>query len=171
MSTSSTVSVDGLVVHADDDSSHHWPGDGLDRIAEIAASTLRHEGVAHGELYVALIDKASMEELNSTHMGHAGPTDVLSFPMDADEPDVAVADGPPRHLGDIVICPDVVIEQAPTHAGTVDAEFALLTVHGVLHILGHDHAEPAETALMQEREREHLRRLGFTHPIAAPEGR
>ena len=161
----------GLVVHADNDSSSAFGADQLDALAEIALSTLKHEGVRNGELYFALIDPADIAELNVAHMGHDGPTDVLSFPMDADEPDVETADGPPRHLGDIVVCPEVAIKQAPSHAGTVEAEFALLTVHGVLHILGHDHAEPAETVVMQERERVHLRRLGFGHPEPVPEGR
>ena len=53
----------------------------------------------------------------------------------------------PVLLGDVVVCPAVAADQAPTHAGTVDDELALLVVHGVLHVLGHDHAEPAETAV------------------------
>ena len=55
-------------------------------------------------------------------------------------------------LGDVVVCPAVAADQAPTHAGTVDDELALLVVHGVLHVLGHDHAEADETAAMRARE-------------------
>ncbi len=80
-------------------------------------------------------------------MGKTGPTDVLSFPMD-DEP----MPGVPTLLGDVVVCPEVAAAQATEHAGTSDAEAALLVGHGGLHVLGHDHAEPDETALMRARE-------------------
>jgi probable rRNA maturation factor len=59
----------------------------------------------------------------------------------------------PLLLGDVVVCPSVAERQAPEHAGGYDDELALLVVHGVLHVLGHDHAEPEETAVMQARER------------------
>ncbi|MEL6986005.1 MAG: rRNA maturation RNase YbeY, partial [Actinomycetota bacterium] len=65
---------------------------------------------------------------------------------------------------DIVICPEVARRQAPEHCGSIEAELALLVIHGVLHILGHDHAEPEETAVMQARERHHLGLLGHRHP-------
>ena len=63
----------------------------------------------------------------------------------------------PLLLGDIVICPEVAVAQAPTHAGTVEDEMALLVVHGVLHILGWDHDTADKTVAMQAREREILR--------------
>lgn len=169
MSAAVSVAVGGLSADVDDECGG-WTADQLDTLAEMALSTLEHEGVLHGQLYIALIDSDAMADLNMTHMGHEGPTDVLSFPMDADEPDVAPIGGPPRHLGDIVICPDVAIAQAPTHAGSAEAEFALLMVHGVLHILGHDHLEADEIALMQGRERVHLKRFGFEHPEPVIEG-
>jgi len=62
----------------------------------------------------------------------------------------------PLLLGDIVICPDVAAANAPGHAGSFDDEIALLVVHGILHLLGMDHADPAEQAAMQARERELL---------------
>ena len=62
----------------------------------------------------------------------------------------------PVLLGDVVICPGVAADQAPSHAGTLDDELALLVVHGVLHVLGHDHAEPDEAQLMRARELDHL---------------
>jgi probable rRNA maturation factor len=62
----------------------------------------------------------------------------------------------PLLLGDVVICPAVAARQAPEHAGTVDDELALLVVHGVLHVLGHDHADDEERLIMQARERELL---------------
>jgi probable rRNA maturation factor len=98
-------------------------------------------------------------------MGVDGPTDVLSFPLDA--ADAAVPDGVPVLLGDVVVCPIVAAEQAPQHAGTLDDELALLVVHGVLHVLGHDHATPAETEVMQARERELLERHHWHGPAPA----
>jgi probable rRNA maturation factor len=67
-------------------------------------------------------------------------------------------------LGDVVVCPSVAARQAPTHAGDLDTELSLLLVHGVLHLLGHDHAGPVETEAMQAREREHLERHGMVRP-------
>ncbi len=139
---------------------HPTPGE----LAEIVLDTLVEEGVAFGHVDLMLVDVDEMESMNVEHMGHDGPTDVLSFPMDADEPDVDPGDGPARHLGDLVLCPAVATAQATEHAGSVEAEFALLSVHGVLHLLGHDHAEPDETRRMVDREVVHLKRCGFSHP-------
>ena len=72
----------------------------------------------------------------------------------------------PLLLGDVVLCPAVAIAQAPSHAGTIDDELALLIVHGVLHIVGYDHAEPVERDRMQRRERELLET--FHWKAAAP---
>ncbi len=143
---------------------------------DLARQVLEGEGVTGGQLDLILVDPDDMAELNETHMGHEGPTDVLSFPMDADEMELsfgadfeqtsgAASDQPPLHLGDVVICPAVAERQAPEHCGTIEAELSLLIIHGVLHILGHDHAEPEETAIMQARERDHLARRGFGHPV------
>ncbi len=109
----------------------------------------------NGELTLTFVDRDDIAELNAEHMGHDGPTDVLSFPMD-DEPMAGV----PTLLGDIVVCPSVAAEQFADHAGTFDDELALLVVHGVLHVCGHDHAEPGETAVMRSAE---LRLLSGYH--------
>lgn len=140
----------------------------LDRWVELATSVLDASGVSAGELSLLFVDETTMTGLNREHMGSNGPTDVLAFPID-DEitagPDRAGSslDGVPSLLGDVVICPSVAARQAPEHAGTYDDEIALLVVHGVLHILGMDHAEDAERAEMQARERELLDR--FHHGI------
>lgn len=126
----------------------------LDRWAKLAADVLRSESRV-GELTLTFIDADEIAALNEEHMSQHGPTDVLSFPLDADQPDIPPEWGPVL-LGDVVICPAVAAENAATHAGTLDDELALLTVHGVLHVLGHDHAEPEETVLMRSRERELL---------------
>ena len=106
-----------------------------------------------GELTLTFVDRAEIAALNAEHLGKDGPTDVLSFPLDADDDPLP---GVPVLLGDVVVCPAVAADQAAAHAGTVDDELALLVVHGVLHVLGHDHAEPDEAARMRERELELL---------------
>jgi probable rRNA maturation factor len=131
----------------------------VDRWSRLAREVLVAEGRV-GELTLTFIDADEIAALNAEYLGKTGPTDVLSFPLDGDLD--AAADGfdfagaPPVLLGDVVVCPGVAAAQAPTHAGTFDDELALLVVHGVLHVLGHDHAEPAERARMQERELHHL---------------
>jgi probable rRNA maturation factor len=137
----------------------------VERWRRLAIQALVEEGV-DGELTLTFVDRDEIAELNAEHMGRAGPTDVLSFPLDAD-PRVEPADGPargaasleavPRLLGDVVISPAVAAEQCPEHAGTLDDELALLVVHGILHVLGHDHAEPAAASRMRDRERSLLR--------------
>jgi probable rRNA maturation factor len=102
------------------------------------------------ELSVLLIDVPTMTELHVKWMDEPGPTDVMSFPMDeldtARSPDDV---GPgPALLGDVVLCPDVAAEQATTAGHSLDDELHLLTVHGILHLLGYDHAEPQEERAM-----------------------
>ncbi|MEI8392167.1 MAG: rRNA maturation RNase YbeY [Actinomycetes bacterium] len=142
----------------------------LMRWQKLAVDVLRAQGVRGGtELSVFFVTSQAMEELNIEHMGKEGPTDVLAFPIDGGEV-LEIVNGPtgaslgpdrpaldrgdmPLLLGDVVICPEVAVAQAPTHAGTVDDEIALLVVHGILHILGWDHDDLAKTAKMQEQER------------------
>ena len=113
----------------------------IDRWSALATAVLAAEGAA-GELTLTFVDRDEIAALNAEHLGETGPTDVLSFPLDTagDAP----SPGVPVLLGDVVVCPAVAADQAPAHAGTLDDELALLVVHGVLHVLGHDHAEPAE---------------------------
>jgi probable rRNA maturation factor len=136
-----------------------------ERWAELASAVLRAEGRA-GELTLTFVDRAEIAALNAEHMGKQGPTDVLSFPLDAND-DAASAMPGPVLLGDVVVCPAVASEAAPNHAGTLDDELALLVVHGILHVLGHDHAEPDETRVMRERERALLERHHWHGPAPA----
>ena len=149
----------------------------------LAESVLDAEGVpSRGELSLVFVDEPTMADLNSRHMGATGSTDVLAFPLEEpglwegrwpdngtsgpDRPSSA-AGAMPLLLGDVVVCPAVAARQAaehgggPHHAGRVDDEIALLVVHGILHVLGMDHAEPAEAEAMKARERE---LLGRFHP-------
>lgn len=156
-----------VVVEATDERPEDRPADGdgavdLERWRSLAAGVLAGEGViGPAELHLAFVDEAAMAALNAEHLGGDGPTDVLSFPLDAD-PDPATAGPGPRLLGDVVICPAVAARQAGAADGPAyDAELALLVVHGVLHVLGMDHAEPDELAAMVARERAHLAAVGL----------
>jgi probable rRNA maturation factor len=102
------------------------------------------------ELSVLLVDTQAMEQLHIQWMDEPGPTDVLSFPMDELRPARAEdeIDPEPGLLGDVVLCPEVAARQAAEAGhGTAD-ELRLLTTHGILHLLGYDHAEPDEHAEM-----------------------
>lgn len=124
----------------------------IDAWQRLAASVLEAEGVdGEVELNIAFVDREEMSTLNVDHMGGSGPTDVLSFPLDDDSS--PMFEGQPRLLGDIVICPELVHRQAP---GEPVDEMALMVVHGVLHILGMDHAEVDEAAKMKAAEHRHL---------------
>lgn len=128
----------------------------VERWSELARQSLVHEGVAGvAELSLSFVSADRMAELHHDHLGGEGPTDVLAFPLDADDDELA----PVRLLGDVVVCPEVAAQQADAQGAAVDDEIALLVVHGVLHVLGHDHAEPDETELMRAREHDLLDRF------------
>ena len=144
----------GLEVVVLDEQGAH-PIDGA-RWEALALGVLGAEGVrGPAELDLTFVGEADMAELNAAHMGHLGPTDVLAFPIDAPGQDDVVSPDALQTvlLGGIVICPAVAAANAPAHAGTYDDELALLIVHGILHVLGHDHGAPEETRVMQARER------------------
>jgi len=146
----------------------------LERWLGLARLVLTEERApVDAEVSLIFVDQGAITDLNQRFLGGTGPTDVLAFPIDDDhvpggrQPDSggrgpgspAELGDPPVVLGDVVICPLVAQRQAPEHAGTIDDELALLVVHGVLHLLDYDHAEPEETARMQGRERELLEKF------------
>jgi probable rRNA maturation factor len=96
------------------------------------------------ELGIVLVDEAAMEQLHVQWMDEPGPTDVLSFPMDELRPGTEDAMTPAGLLGDIVLCPQVAASQAVAAGHDLIDELLLLTCHGLLHLLGFDHAEPEE---------------------------
>lgn len=165
---------------ADEQSAH--PVD-IERWQRLATDVLTAEGIRGlAELSLIFVTAAEMAELNDEYMGKQGPTDVLAFPIDADEAELINTREPPSRgpdrsppdpddmpllLGDVVICPEVAVAQAAEHAGTIDDEFALLVVHGVLHVLGHDHADDEQTAAMRAKERELLATFHWRGPVPA----
>lgn len=118
---------------------------GLADLARFVLDSLRIHPLA--ELSVILVDEGAMERLHVQWMDEPGPTDVLSFPMDELRPTPDGKDPAPGLLGDVVLCPAVAERQASAAGHGTDAELEMLTTHGILHLLGYDHAEPA-----QERE-------------------
>lgn len=96
------------------------------------------------ELSVVLVDEPAMEQLHKQWMDEDGPTDVLSFPMDELRPGNEDEEPQPGLLGDVVLCPQVAKRQARTAGHSSEEELLLLTTHGILHLLGFDHAEPEE---------------------------
>jgi probable rRNA maturation factor len=138
------VSVVIADVRSDDDSPEVEVD--VERWHRLAVAVLADQR-AIGELTLTFVDADEIAELNEQHMGAVGPTDVLSFPLD----DVPTP-GVPTMLGDVVVCPRVAAAQFADHAGTLDDEVALLVVHGILHVLGHDHADPDEAATMRALE-------------------
>ena len=116
-----------------------------DEIVEVATFALDKMGIhPDSDLGITLVDEDEITKLHVQWMDIPGPTDVLSFPMDELKP-FSASDGP-GIIGDIVICPQFAAKQAMNHS--VADEISLLTVHGVLHLLGFDHVEPDEHKIM-----------------------
>ena len=114
-------------------------------LSALARFVLARLGIhPQAELSVLLVDEPAMEDLHVTWMDEPGPTDVLSFPMDELRPPKDDEAPQPGLLGDVVLCPTVAQRQAGTAGHSTQDELALLTTHGILHLLGYDHAEPAE---------------------------
>lgn len=162
---------DGVVTVFVADEQHAHPVE-VARWQQLAEAVLAAEGVeGECELSVLFVSDDTISSLNERFMGHDGPTDVLSFPIDGEAnspgrwPDSG-GPGPDRDdddpeelpllLGDVVICPAVAAANAPQHAGSYEDELALLVVHGTLHLLGMDHADDTSRIVMQDRERQLL---------------
>jgi probable rRNA maturation factor len=155
-------------------------------LSRLARLVMDAEGVEESEVSLLLVDRTVMTDLNERYMGEDRPTDVLAFPIDGPSPASGPPEGPtgprgfaadrlggaededdlddeedddaPWLLGDIVLCPAYAAEQASSHGQSLAAELELLTVHGILHLVGYDHAEPDEERAMQARTGELLAR-------------
>ena len=127
------------------------------RLRRWAEAVLADQG-ADGALTLRLVDRAEGADLNATWRGASGPTNVLSFPLDAPP------GAPERLLGDIVLCAPVVEAEATAQGKPLAAHWAHMVVHGVLHLLGHDHVEEAAAARMERLEIALLGQLGYPDP-------
>jgi probable rRNA maturation factor len=121
------------------------------------------------DVCVRLVDEAAMEVLHVQWMDLPGPTDVMSFPMDELRPGRSDVEPSEGMLGDIVLCPTVAARQAIEAGHAMEDELLLLTTHGMLHLLGFDHATPEEEAEMFELQRQLLLTFLATRGRAAPE--
>ncbi len=119
---------------------------GLVALARFALDKLRIHRLA--DLSILLVDETAMTDYHVRFMDLPGPTDVMSFPMDELRASDEDEDPPMGLLGDIVLCPQVTARQAAENGREPDAEAEYLLIHGLLHLLGHDHAEPEEKAVM-----------------------
>jgi probable rRNA maturation factor len=108
------------------------------------------------DLCLKLVDEPAMEVLHVQWMDLEGPTDVMSFPMDELRPGRDGQEPEEGVLGDIVLCPSVAARQAKEAGHATEEELLLLTTHGILHLLGFDHAEPEEEREMFELQRQLL---------------
>ena len=133
------------------------PNISADLLEGTALTALKHQSApADADLTIVLSDDAQLHELNHQWMGVDAPTDVLSFPSDETDPESGN-----RYLGDILISVQRAAEQAKAAGHAVEAEVQLLVVHGVLHLMGHDHAETGEKARMWQAQGEILSALGL----------
>ncbi|MDQ6527020.1 rRNA maturation RNase YbeY [Nocardioides sp. LHD-245] len=126
-------------------------GSGLDvkhfsRLARFVMDQMRVHPLA--ELCIKAVDEDTIAELNGKWMQKDGPTDVLAFPMDELRPGLVTEEPEEGVLGDLVLCPAVAERQGETAGHGTLAELELLTTHGILHLLGYDHAEPEEHKVM-----------------------
>ncbi len=120
-----------------------------ERLVELATFALDLLRIhPQSELSVLLVDEPTMASYHERYLGEPGPTDVLSFPMDELRAPSGDDEPPLGLLGDIVLCPTVTAAQAAENNRTAEEEADYLLIHGLLHLLGHDHAEPAEKKVM-----------------------
>lgn len=124
---------------------------------QVAHAVLRAEGQERAEVTLLFCDVETMRALNRTYRSEDAPTDVLAFPQQG---------GPAgeRLLGDVVVCVPVAQEQAERSGWGLEEELALLTIHGLLHLLGYDDTSPAQRRRMQRREDELFQAL-FHQPV------
>ncbi len=128
----------------------------MEVLEQAAAAALRYRQIpANSELSIVISDDAALQELNNQFLGIDAPTDVLSFPADETDPDT----GNP-YLGDIIISLPRAQAQADAAGHSLEAEAQLLVVHGVLHLLGMDHADPEEKKEMWAQQKAVLTQLG-----------
>ena len=124
-------------------------------IERAALAVLIHQSRV-GDLSVVLTDDARLQQLNRDYLGVDAPTDVLSFPASEMDPETGTS-----YLGDVLVSIPRAEAQAQTGGHPLEAEVQLLVVHGVLHLLGYDHAKPEEKADMWAVQAQVLEKIGL----------
>ena len=135
---------------------------GLVSLARFALEQLRIHPQA--DLSILLVDETTMADYHERFMDLPGPTDVMSFPMDELREPADDEEAPLGLLGDIVLCPTVTARQAAENGREPDAEAEYLLIHGLLHLLGHDHADDSSADAMEALETRILAGLGISNP-------
>ncbi len=137
----------------------------LEQLRSVATAVLESEGYPpETELSILLVTDDEIARLHLESMDISGPTDVLSFPLEMlmpGRPPVTDPNGPPIHLGDVVLAPSFVQTQAAEYGVGFLDEICLLACHGILHLMGYDHEEDTDAELMEERERIVLAEFGI----------
>ena len=128
------------------ESGHELDVQALAGLSRFVMDSMRVHPLA--ELCIKAVDEETIAQLNGQWMDKEGPTDVLAFPMDELRPGLVNEEPEEGVLGDLVLCPEVARRQGETAGHGTAAEIELLTVHGILHLLGYDHAEPEEHKVM-----------------------
>jgi probable rRNA maturation factor len=137
---------------------------GLSELHSLAQLVLREEGYSNQvEVTLIFVSESEMAAYNERFLDRSGPTDVLAFPVEELMPGVVPdtdPQGPPLMLGDVIIAPGYVRQQAESNGVEFDDEMALMVTHGILHLLGYDHVDDEEAERMESRERELLAMVG-----------
>ncbi|RYP81872.1 rRNA maturation RNase YbeY [Nocardioides guangzhouensis] len=131
-----------MTIEVLNESGHELDVQALSQLSRFVMDQMRVHPQA--ELCIKAVDEDTIAGLNEKWMEKEGPTDVLAFPMDELRPGLVNEEPEEGMLGDLVLCPVVAERQAATAGHSTEAEIELLTVHGILHLLGYDHAEPEE---------------------------
>ena len=145
------------MIFIENESGQAFPRDLLERAAR---AVLDLSGVPDADLTIMLVNDARIQALNRDFLAHDAPTDVLSFPAEEPDPETGRS-----YLGDVAISLARAAEQARDGGHTVEAEMQLLVVHGILHLLGHDHAGAGEKERMWAAQALALERLGVSPKI------
>lgn len=142
-----------------------WDAERAERVARRAAEAAVAESGETGSFEASLLlaDDAAIRALNLAWRGQDKPTNVLSFPSD-----IPARDGEAHHLGDVAIAFETLVREADADGKEFDAHLAHLVVHGVLHLLGHDHEDDDEGDAMENAERAALAAIGVADPYREP---
>ena len=133
------------------------------QLKSVARKLLREVDEPDSALSLSLVDDAEIQEMNRDHRGKDKPTDVLSFPL-YEPGEEEAGQSPERLLGDVVISIDTARRQAAEYDAPLQNEVYRLLIHGLLHVMGHDHEEPSERAAMEAEERRLAGAIGMPWP-------